>query len=82
MKTSIKEIITRSSRTDYILRATKNNLIEVDGEIVRPRKVEVWKSGKAVLWWSPKKGKGYSQNSFGIVLSEYAISNNEIEMHF
>jgi len=49
----------------YELSHTKRNLIEIDEQICRPKRIEKFsKSGKCQLWFSYPKGKSFSQYSF------------------
>lgn len=64
----IKEVVDRISRTDIELRGTKSNLLNHihETEIVKPRRIEIWKSsGNCVLWFGYRAKKSFSQYSHG-----------------
>ena len=60
----LKEERTLGTKRIFELKGVKSNLIELDGMTVKPKRVELFSSGNAILGYSCRKGKSWGQNVY------------------
>ena len=51
------------------MRHTRDNLIKIGEMVCKPRKIEIWPSGKCRLWYSEPKGKSFAQISWAMLVT-------------
>lgn len=52
------------------LRHSKSNLIQLGEMVCKPRRIEVWPSGKCRLWYSEPKGKSFSSIQWALEIQK------------